>query len=50
MIEEGSIDTATWITHSLELSAVPDAFPELPQQEALIKAVIEVDSGDGSTG
>jgi 2-desacetyl-2-hydroxyethyl bacteriochlorophyllide A dehydrogenase len=50
MIEEGSIDTAPWITHRLELAAVPDEFPGLPQQEGLIKAVIEVDSEDGSTG
>ena len=50
MIEEGTIDTAPWITHRLELSAVPDKFPALPQQDGLIKAVIEVDSEDGSTG
>ena len=47
MIEEGTIDTAPWITHRLELASVPDEFPSLPHQEGLIKAVIEVNSEDG---
>ena len=47
MIEEGAIDTAPWITHRLELSAVPAEFSSLSQQPGLIKAVIEVGSEDG---
>ena len=30
MIEEGTIDTSPWITHRLELAAVPGDFPALP--------------------
>jgi 2-desacetyl-2-hydroxyethyl bacteriochlorophyllide A dehydrogenase len=43
MIEEGSIDTAPWITHRMRLAEVPGRFPELPEQRNCVKAMIEVD-------
>jgi threonine dehydrogenase-like Zn-dependent dehydrogenase len=46
MIERGEIDTAPWITHRLALAEVPEAFPELPRQPGLIKAMIEVSVAD----
>lgn len=42
MIEEGHIDTASWITHRMTLSAVPAEFPHLRQQPNLVKAMIDV--------
>jgi 2-desacetyl-2-hydroxyethyl bacteriochlorophyllide A dehydrogenase len=46
MIERGEIDTTPWITHRLGLAEVPSAFPDLPRQPGLIKAMIEVKSAD----
>lgn len=42
MIEAGHIDTRPWITHRLELAAVPEKFPSLPGSAGLVKAMIEV--------
>jgi 2-desacetyl-2-hydroxyethyl bacteriochlorophyllide A dehydrogenase len=42
MIEVGQIDTQPWITHRLELGAVPEKFPSLPGSAGLVKAMIDV--------
>ena len=41
LMESGQIDTAPWITHHLELSALPDQFPGLLEPgAAVVKAMI----------
>jgi 2-desacetyl-2-hydroxyethyl bacteriochlorophyllide A dehydrogenase len=42
MIEAGQIDTAPWITHRFELKDVPNRFPEVAKDKALLKAMISV--------
>ena len=42
MIEAGQIDTRPWITHRLDLAAVPEKFPSLPGSAGLVKAMIDV--------
>lgn len=42
MIEGNSVDTAPWITHRIELENVPEEFPQLAEDPALVKAIIEV--------
>ncbi|MDF1823912.1 MAG: zinc-binding alcohol dehydrogenase family protein [Verrucomicrobiales bacterium] len=42
-IEEGSIDTAPWISHRLPLHEVPSRFPGLVSDPSLRKAVIYLD-------
>jgi hypothetical protein len=44
MIEAGQIDTAPWITHRMNLAAVPAEFPHLRQQPNLVRAMTEVAS------
>jgi 2-desacetyl-2-hydroxyethyl bacteriochlorophyllide A dehydrogenase len=46
LIEDGKIETRQWITHRLTLSEVSSQFPELPRQERLIKAIVEVEDGN----
>lgn len=45
LIEDGQIDTSSWITHRLSLSDVVGQFHDLPEQQTLIKAVIDVRNG-----
>jgi 2-desacetyl-2-hydroxyethyl bacteriochlorophyllide A dehydrogenase len=42
MIENGAIDTTTWITHRMPLAEVPSQFSRLTQQKNCVKAMIEV--------
>jgi len=42
MIEAGKIDTTPWITHRFELADVPNRFPEVAKDKALLKAMISV--------
>jgi threonine dehydrogenase-like Zn-dependent dehydrogenase len=43
LMEEGRLDTAPWITHRLELGAVPEAFSGLLDPAAgVVKAMISV--------
>lgn len=42
MIEDGTIDTAPWINHHLDLKDVPSDFAQLREIPNLIKAVIHV--------
>jgi len=44
MIENGQIDTSSWITHRLELNDVPHRFAELRGQANLVKAMIHVEN------
>jgi 2-desacetyl-2-hydroxyethyl bacteriochlorophyllide A dehydrogenase len=46
LIEDRQIDTAPWITHRLPLADVPDHFADLPRQQGLVKAMIEVGDAD----
>jgi len=46
MIERGSIDTAPWINHRLQLRDVPATFHELTKKKDLVKAMIEVSAED----
>ncbi|MEO7143031.1 MAG: zinc-binding alcohol dehydrogenase family protein [Bryobacteraceae bacterium] len=46
MIEEGSIDTAPWITDRLRLREVPESFSGLTARPGLVKAMIEVEDSD----
>jgi 2-desacetyl-2-hydroxyethyl bacteriochlorophyllide A dehydrogenase len=46
MIEDGSIDTAPWITARMPLSEVPSRFPQLRAEPNLVKAMIEVEDSD----
>ena len=42
-VEEGKIDTKPWITHRLDLAAVPEIFPrEISGNPAVLKAMINV--------
>jgi 2-desacetyl-2-hydroxyethyl bacteriochlorophyllide A dehydrogenase len=43
MIEAGQIDTRPWITHRLELAAVPEIFPSLQGSAKLVMAMIDVE-------
>lgn len=42
-IASGSIDTQPWITHRIELDAVPSQFPQLIQSAGLLKGMIVCD-------
>jgi 2-desacetyl-2-hydroxyethyl bacteriochlorophyllide A dehydrogenase len=42
LLEEGEIDTSSWITHRLELRDVPRQFGELRNDPGLVKAMIEI--------
>jgi 2-desacetyl-2-hydroxyethyl bacteriochlorophyllide A dehydrogenase len=42
MMEEGVIDTSTWITHRLKLGEVAAKFATLPGQVGLIKAIVDM--------
>jgi 2-desacetyl-2-hydroxyethyl bacteriochlorophyllide A dehydrogenase len=44
-IENGRIDTSPWITHRLSLTDVVAQFQDLPEQQTLIKAMIDVRNG-----
>ena len=46
LIESGQIDTKPWVTHRLDLAAVPADFAGLPGQQDLVKAIIEVRDSD----
>ena len=46
MIEDGSIDTSSWITHRMGLTDVPQQFAELRKQANLVKAMIGVEDSD----
>jgi 2-desacetyl-2-hydroxyethyl bacteriochlorophyllide A dehydrogenase len=41
-IEEGEIDTSPWITHRVRLADITLRFPELQEQQDLIKAIVDV--------
>lgn len=44
-IEEETIDTSPWITHRIPLGDVAARFPDLPGQQTLIKAIVDVHDG-----
>lgn len=48
-IEEKAIDTSPWITHRIPLGDVASRFPELPAQQTLIKAIVDVHDGHRGT-
>ncbi|MBK1792494.1 zinc-binding alcohol dehydrogenase family protein [Persicirhabdus sediminis] len=41
-IEEGRLDTSSWVTQRMQLGDVPEVFASVPGQAGQIKAVIEV--------
>ena len=45
-IEDGEIDTSSWITHRMDLKDVPRQFAELRSQANLVKAMIQVEEPD----
>lgn len=42
LVEDGTIDTAPWITHRLAFTQVPERFTDVVQSPELVKAIIEV--------
>jgi threonine dehydrogenase-like Zn-dependent dehydrogenase len=46
MMEEGSIDTSSWITDRMPLSEVPLRMKGLPAKSTLIKGLVELDDSD----
>jgi 2-desacetyl-2-hydroxyethyl bacteriochlorophyllide A dehydrogenase len=46
MIEEGRIDTRSWVTDRIMLGDVPRAFPDLRRRPTTIKALVEVEDSD----
>lgn len=49
-IEEGTIDTSPWITHRIPLEDVAARFSDLPSQQTLIKAIVDVHDGHRPPG
>ncbi len=47
LLEEGQIDTTSWITHRMALNEVPIRLKDLPGKSALVKAMVELDDSDG---
>jgi 2-desacetyl-2-hydroxyethyl bacteriochlorophyllide A dehydrogenase len=47
LLEEGQIDTTSWITHRMALNEVPIQLKDLPGKPALVKAIVELDDSDG---
>ena len=43
LMENGRINTTPWITHRMSLAAVPQEFPGLLRQPAVVKAMVDVD-------
>src|ERR1700720_4777862 len=46
MMEEGKIDTASWITDRMLLTEVPKRLKDLPRKSTLIKALVDLDESD----
>jgi 2-desacetyl-2-hydroxyethyl bacteriochlorophyllide A dehydrogenase len=46
MMEEGKIDTDSWITDRMALSEVPRRLKDLPAKPTLIKGLVELDESD----
>jgi 2-desacetyl-2-hydroxyethyl bacteriochlorophyllide A dehydrogenase len=46
MMEEGKIETASWITDRMPLSEVPLRLKDLPTKSGLIKGLVELDDSD----
>jgi len=42
-VRGGHVDARAWITHRLDLDALPDGFEAVRADPALIKAVVNVD-------
>jgi threonine dehydrogenase-like Zn-dependent dehydrogenase len=47
LLEEGQIDTTSWITDRMALNEVPIRLKDLPGKSALVKAMVELDDSDG---
>lgn len=46
LMEQGKLDTSSWITHRLKLTEVPVRMPALLGRPELIKAVVEIEDSD----
>lgn len=46
MMEDGKIDTASWITDRMSLGQVPSRLRDLPTKSTLIKGLVELDNSD----
>lgn len=46
LLEEGKIDTASWITDRMSLDQVPVQFAELPMRDHLMKAIVDVSNAE----
>ena len=43
MLEEGQINTLSWITDHMQLAQVPAEFKDLPSRPTLFKAIVDME-------